>query len=419
MLKFKTYTKEHIIYNLCGIKFKFKFSPSFKFNNKEIKHILSQISNNKINYLYLDWDFGKYVFEEMLKEKYSNINLIEFSLFKVLNIKNRIDFWNLWEEDKILFKKNIEKTFKKKRISGFLVTQDWAPAFSDLIDIFKEINIPTICIIHEGVFQNENIYYNSTKPVSAKVLTWGEQTKNIFIKRGYPSKDIHCVGSIKLNSYKTFKPTISKEKFFQKLKLDSNKKTIMYCCQLCDFQWGNQQFALNKQMDVINDLIYIAKEDNYNLIIRNAPANPKLILPNEFIEKYINDNICFDGNDIDNSLKSTYLINSKDSIYYANLIIGMNTTMQLEASVLNKPSIVVKYFDFDDKWHRELGLPVCKDKFELKNCIRKFIKCKKSLIADDSIKEFYNNYGYYPDKTYNPIKNIEKILLTIPKEYKK
>ena len=407
-----TADKTHKVVTIFGIKFKLKRNHSVKFCRKEMENIISQIDKNKQNYLYLDWFSGKYIFDRMIEAKYQNINLIKFSLFNLFGFLNRFDLWGKWNSNNDYIQKKLTKYLKDKNIRALLVTLDWAHCFDSIINIFKNIGIPTYCIIHEGVFQDENIYYNSQKPISDKVLTWGELTKQIFEKRGYPTEKIFLVGSIKLNSYKYFKPKLSKNEFFEITGLDENKKTILYCCQLCDFQWGDQDHALKKQKEVIEDLGYIAKNNNYNLIIRNAPAHPSKILPVNFVKQYENIKYIFiDGVDIDNSMKSVYKTNPDDAIFYSDIIIGMNTTMQLEASVLNKPSIVAKYFDFYDKWHQELGLPVCRNKDELELNIKKYIEYKKSLIIPEAKEDFYKNYGYYPDMDFDPLKNIEKVLL--------
>lgn len=404
--------KRHKVVTIAGIKLKFRRNHTVKFNKIEMKNLLKQLDSNKQNYLYLDWHFGKYVFDEMLNANYQQINLIKFSLSNLFGFSTRFELWDWWEYNRTYIRKKLTKSLKNQNIKALLLTLDWAYKFNDIIDIFKKINIPAYCIIHEGVFQNEHIYYDSKKPISDKVLTWGELTKQIFMQRGYPEKEIYTVGSIKLNSYKHFKPKLTRSDFFTITNLDDTKKTILYCCQLCDAQWGNQNYALTKQREVISDLINIAELNNYNLIVRNAPADPSQILPPDFVKQYDKlQNVFIDGKDIDYSLKSFYKTKPDDSIFYSDIVIGMNTTMQLEASVANKPAVVVKYFDFIDKWHKELGLPLCINKNELERAINQYIGCNKNLIAENAKENFYKNYGYFPDMEFNPLKNIEIILL--------
>lgn len=401
--------KDHIIFNILGIKIKLHSRP--KYNKQYINNILKQIKSDKKNYLYLDWPFGKYIFDSMINTQYKNINLIKFSLFDILDCKNRFELWDLMDKDKTCIEKVIN-SLKYKKINGFLVTLDWNGHHQRVIKAFKRIGIPTLCIIHEAVFQDEKLYYDSKKPISDLVLTWGEMTKTIFQKRGFNSEKIKIVGSIKLSNCKNYKPSISKEDFFIKLNLDNRKKTILYCCQLCDFQWGDQLFALEKQRNLIKDLISIAQDQGYNLIVRNAPAHPELILPTQFINEYKNiKNVVFNGLDFDKSYKSTYLSKPEEDMFFSDIVLGMNTTMQLEATILNKPALIVKYFDFNAKWNKELGLPICNDINELKEAITKYIDVKKNLVNSDLYDTFCKNYGYSNDESFNPLKEIEKILL--------
>lgn len=180
--------KKHKIITIAGITFKIKWFFTVELNEEEMENLIGQIDKTKQNYLYLDWYFGKYVFDTMLEANYLHVNLIKFSLFDLFGFANRVVFWRKWKYSRVYIRKTLVNSLKNKNIKGLLVTSDWAAHFDELIDIFKEMNVPTYCIIHEGVFQNEDIYYDSQKPLSDKVLTWGELTKQIFVKRGYPEK---------------------------------------------------------------------------------------------------------------------------------------------------------------------------------------------------------------------------------------
>ncbi len=407
---------KHKIIEILNIKIKLKIN-SFEYNKKSLKNILSQIKKDKFNYLYLDWPFGSYVFDELLKSNNKNINYIKLSFFDIFQIENRFDLTKFFVRHKEECSNLINKYFKNKKIDGILVTMDWAPLHRNVVESFQKIGIPAICIIHEGVFQDRGKYYEGIVPKTDYTLVWGDILKSIFVERSYNIEKLTKIGSIKLNSYKYYAPKQNKSEFFKTLKLDPNKKTILYCCQLCDLQWGNQENALKKQREVIGDLVYIAKKYNYNLIIRNAPADPKKILPINIQQEFLKNNfVAIDGKEV--SVTSQYLTTPGDSIYYSDVIVGLNTTMQLEASVLNKPALIAKYFEFNPKWNKELGLPVCNNKSELENTINKYIDCRHNLIAENLKEDFCKNYGFYEDLDYNPIQNTEQFLQNISKRNK-
>lgn len=396
----------------------------FNINYKDLNYLINKdieinlnnlevnIDFNCNNYLYFDWPFGGYIFEEMLNNKNEKINLIKFSLFEIFGINNRDKLIEYFFKNKEYFIKKLFIYLKENnKIKALLITHDWLAFHQEIINLFKKLNIPVIAILHEGVFQNKNLYYESKKPICDKILVWGELHKSIFIERGYPESNIEIVGSIKLNKYKFYKPSIAKNEFMGKMNLDKNKKTILYCCQFCDMQWGDQDNCLQKQLEQINDIIKIAN-NKYNVIIRNSPANPNKVIPQQFFNLYNNkNNVIIDGIDINSVNKSTYKTKAEDNLYYSDLIIGMNTTMQLEASLLNKPSFIIKYFDFYPQWNIELGLPIANNYQELENLINQNINNNFSLINNDKKEKFYINYGYNEDINYSPIKNIYNKLL--------
>ena len=410
MKLFKTKkTSSHNIITIAGIKFKFK--RRLYLNKGYLRTLLNSIQPDKKNFLYLEYPFGNYVYDELAKYHFNNINIINFSLFKLFNVENRSKLTHLYLEQSKEIKKIIKKHFYNQPVNGLIVTLDWKNLQREVISHFKAINIPSVCIIHEGVFQDRDEFYLGEIPVSDITFVWGNLLRDIFLERGYSNERLKIIGSIKLNSYKYFRPKLSKNDFFKTLNLDPGKKTMLYCCQLCDMQWGDQDYALKMQENIIRSLAKIAEENDINLIIRNAPASPNLILKDEFAADIESSNLCaIDGKDINNQRRSVYTTEPGDCIYYSDIIIGLNTTMQLEASVLNKPAIVAALFDFDPKWHKELGLPICHDYNELKKCILENINKNCSLIDKDKKIDFYKDYGYSDDLNYNPLAMLEKEL---------
>ena len=384
------------------------------YQKEALERIYAKKDHTRRNFLYFDWHSGAYVFEDLLEARYKHINLIKFSLFDIFNQSYRWALVHSFNNDKERYISIIAEMILRLQPDGLLVTHDWLPFHVEIINIFKEYKIPVILILHEGVFQNVDKYYSATIPISDKALVWGELHKNIFIERGYPEEKIRVVGSIKLNKYKLFKPFLSRDDFFKTCGLDKDRKTIIYCCQLCDGQWGDQEYALSHQRGIIDDVIKIACRHNYNIIIRNTLASPNLVLPQSFLKTYETcKNVFIDGEDVDSIEKSIYKVNAEDSLYHCDLVIGLNTTMQLEASLLNKPAIVARYFDFDPKWQREIGLPTAENYTELEGSIVEYINCKHSLISPGKISEFCKNYGYSDDMEYSPLKNVEKELLDL------
>ena len=382
------------------------------YNEEYLLELKSKIKKDRKNFLFLYWPFGNYVYEELEKSS-KNINIIQLSLFKLFNVKDRIELGNLFTDFCLTYFKTLEKiineNFKNEYINGVLVTSDWQGTLRQIVSCFKYADIPVLCVVHEGVFQDRKQFYAGKKPIADYIYVWGELLKSVFIERGYDKNHIHVIGSIKLNNYKKFCPKITREEFFKKLKLDSNKKTILYCCQLCDIQWGEQGYALAQQENIIKSLIKIVEECNYNLIVRNGPAFPRTILSDSIVETIKSSNNCIVDGENANNTTTKYITEPGDSIYYSDIIVGMNTTMQLEASLLNKPAIVAGFFDFNTKWHDELGLPLCKNYNELKECILKHIN-SKSLIEKNRKPLMYKNYGYSEDKNYLPIRNLEEEL---------
>jgi len=370
------------------------------------------MTHNKINCWYLDWHSGMYVFDEMLEHLDNGIELRKFSILDFMNIgvneRHRLHQFVIEDLSKIFSKIKWSFLINRHRIDAFLVTHDWLPWQREFVKFLQTIGIPVILILHEGVFQNEDRYYEGNAPIADMALVWGELHKRIFQERGYRQDNIHVIGSIKLSGYKDFSPSIMRTEFFQLTNLAPYKNTITYCAQICDNQWGNQKYALKRQRKVISDLINIACTKDYNLVIRHSPSRPIKAIPPDFVAAHsLLPNVHFEGKDVGGV--SSYSISASDNIFYSDLIVGMNTTMQLEASLLNRPAIIARYFDFDPKWNTELGLPIASNFTELENLIATHLS-SKSLILTEKYEQFCCNYGFNSAPEFDPVKNIYDIL---------
>lgn len=399
-----------------------KFLRNIFDRKNDVDQIISKIcKNKKIKkksdiFLYFDWPFGSYIFDELLKEK-TNLQLDKFSLFEIFDVHDRRDLMVLYEQDLQTYCQTICNFIVEHYpdgIQGFLITHDWLPAHQVVVKIFQKLGVQTVLITHEGVFQNRNLFYDSKAPICDIALVWGRLHKEIFIERGYSSEKIFEVGSIKLNKMKNFSFNVDKDKFFSITNLHADKKTILYCCQLCDLQWGCQENALNHQKKQIEDIVMLCNENEYNCIIRNSPALPMRVLPDDFVSylsKY--DNVFIDGYDLDNTAKSQYKVSIEDSLFYSDLVIGMNTTVQLEAVLIHKPAIIMQYFDFDAVWGRVLGLPIAKSKKDLALLVQHLINVDRFNIDQDLREHFEISYGYSDNPDFSPIDNIYNILRSV------
>jgi hypothetical protein len=100
-------------------------------------------------------------------------------------------------------------------IKGFIFTFDWTPAIRIIVDVCKELDIPTILIPRKSVFFDPDKYYydiqwaQASIPAVYNICGLSEVQQKIFIGRGYLNEHFEIVGSPKLDRYKNYQPKIT------------------------------------------------------------------------------------------------------------------------------------------------------------------------------------------------------------------
>lgn len=345
----------------------------------------------------IPWFASNKFYKVLVKSK--DMQFIEFPLYAILNTQDRHYILKNWETKKEAIETKIKEL---SNVDGVICTLDWINPLKFIIQKFNELNIKTILIPHEGVAQNESLYYNNTKPICDTVLGWGNFHFRIFTQRGYPKENIKLIGTPKFDQYNQFKPSLFKKDFFNKLNLNSNNKTILFVCQYFDTQWGSQKFCLKKQQEAIRDFINYCNERNVNLIIRCPLGNPRNIMDVDFSLNIVkNKNCALDGYDAKNNI-AQYKVKAEDSIYYSNLVVSYNSTMILETCILNKPTGIIDNFEYYKMWNEKGECPLINPKN--KDAISNLLHKNYTTFSPKGIEFFKKEYGINDKKD-----SLEKI----------
>lgn len=329
--------------------------------NFDVKN-LYQTSKKKV-FFYLPWvklTGDKLI--NILKEQ-ASFEILPLRIIKEYQEKDRYTIVNLAKNFPQIYKQLITSHLKeiKKVSSSFIFTFDWFEPIRIISRKCDELGIKRFLILHESVFLNSKKYYldESTQentPLAEHVICWGDLQKNIFIQRGVEQNRLITLGAPKFDKYINYKPSISKDEFFNHFGLNKDKTTILYALQLMDIQI-DQEFALQKQRCAIDDLISYCLQNDIQLIVRGlAFSHNKLLLCNNQL-KFINDSslLYFDKRS---------KICAEDAMFYSDLVASVNSTMLLESLLLGKSALSTKYFEFEQIW-KNIDLPCATDKDEL------------------------------------------------------
>lgn len=340
--------------------------------------------NDKPIFLYMPWIFehGNSLISKIKNDAVYDV--IPFDLIKGMEPgEHRRDILRFALNNPVLYRKMIAKKLipLKGRISAFIFTFDWSPVMRIIVSVCKELDIRTILIPHESVFADRSKYYWCPKtqamlPSVDLVLAWGQLQKDIFIERGYPDEMIIKVGAPKFDAYKNYLPMLSRQQYCQLFGLDSKRKIVLFASQPLDSQFDVNK-ARDSQRKAVEDLFELCQKYTLQLIVRLPPSKDNILGEELTAKLTTSDDATIDDADC-------YFVNAEETIYHADIVTSVNSTMLFEAILADKPSFSIKYIDFDQIW-KKVGIP-------------------SALNIDDIEKQIFNiESGQYsiPEKGFN------------------
>lgn len=249
-----------------------------------------------------------------------------------------------------------------KQVKGFILTFDWSPVMRMIVEVCRDLDIPTILIPHESVFIDKEKYYwdltaHASVPQADIVLGWGYTQRDIFKKRGYPVEQrFEIVGAPKFDMYFDFEPHLTRKQFCKVFGLDSNLKFALFAAQPLDSQL-NQIIAREAQRNSLIDLHQKCLETGVQLLIRMPPSQEE-ILGEKLRQMFTEGGVTV----IDEA--QNYFVTPDEVLYHSDVVVSINSTMLFEGVLLGRPAISMKYMDFDQIWD-PIRFPIARNAGEL------------------------------------------------------
>ncbi len=330
-------------------KSNFDFPEEFDLYNE---NILETDSHHKV-YGYIPWiaGHGTKLVSQICRD--SDLEIKEIRLFLLNKQNSRKNIIKFSHEHPYEYKYFLTNRLIqiKDRLSGIICTFDWNSAMRLIVEVCQELGITTILIPHEGIFLNRQKYYYDTKsyasvPICDIALVWGHLQKEIFIERGYPEERIVVVGSPKLDTSTSYKAVLNRKQFCLLYGFNPEVPIILFACQYFDSQ-TDQKKALNKQKEIIKDLMEYCEDHQYQLLIRLPPSGYDILGKSLYAQlgkkpySAIDDSIC-------------YQTGPEESIFHSEFVLSINSTMLLEAYIMGRKSISTRYINIESIWDKNL-----------------------------------------------------------------
>ncbi|WP_081650976.1 hypothetical protein [Brevundimonas naejangsanensis] len=314
-------------------------------------NLASSLSKERPKFLYMPWipEHGDRLIESLSDPAYQ---LVRFDLIKDVDDNEvRRNVLHFARSKPHLYRKMVIRRLipLRNQISGFIFTFDWAPVMRLIVEACQQLGIPTILIPHESVFVNRDLYYvdpvsKASRPLCDVILGWGELQRTIFLERGYPAERFHAVGAPKFDRYFNYQPSLDRDAFHRIFGLNSAKKTILFASQPLDSQ-TDTALARQAQRAAIADLLEYARDRHAQLLVRLPPSK------DDIVGQELTRHILVSGlAAIDDA--ECYLVDAEEAVHHADVVTSMNSTMLFEAMLAGRPSLSMKYIEFQQVWEQ-------------------------------------------------------------------
>ncbi|WP_058307191.1 glycosyltransferase [Gracilibacillus massiliensis] len=226
--------------------------------------------------------------------------------------------------------------------------------------------IPTICMQH-GILGNEFGFLPKLATIDA---VYGQFEKDWYVANGAPPESIRIIGHPRFDQA-LVKSTITKNQFFNRLKLDKRKKTLLLIVR--GNRYAKKWQLLIKQIKNLLDI---------NIILRDFPNDKMHLLQKKF--PYI---------------QSTNKLTLYQVLPHVDAVVSYASTVVLEAMLVGKPVFVLQTtIPGYTGYYNQLDPFVQKDPTKLASLVHLyFINAKWRDIAEKKQKKFLS-YAY-PDKS--------------------
>ena len=316
------------------------------------------IKNSKGLFVFSDPGGAKPILSFININKLSNYKIISDRKYKFYSDFNiEVNYFNDLSIEKLLLEYKPDYVF-----TGTSYTSKIEVKF---LKYSKKIDIKTYSYIDHYTNYESRFNFKNKIYLPDNLILIDEKAKNIALKTKLSNvSNIHVCSNFYHEFLKNWKPKTERSKLIDDIYIDENKKIVVLAADPISNINGKKIYNYD-EYDVSDDLLYSLKnidQDKFILIIKTHP-NQNEQFKNYLIKKYNKKNMYFYTEN-----------NSIDLLYYLDIIVGMFSSILIEANIFSKKIIRHIPSDKIDDPIRHLNIgEVSKSKNELKKILTEIL----------------------------------------------
>jgi len=302
---------------------------------------------------------------------------------------------------------SISITFSKEKPKAVVLFHEAGPLALCFISACKKIGVRTIGV-QTGYIHKIHANYSHDRianledpygfPLPDKILLYGQYTKNLLTKKGYPPENLVVFGNPVFFSLEKIQKYLDKKSLFDKHQIDKNKKIILYTASGLQESY-EQNIEHNYDSQAWRYILeHFSNNEEFFLILKPHPnENPKTY--EKILKKF--------------NASNAKIIqeNLLELIHMSSVVISIMSTTIFDSICMGKPVVVLK---FGEAYSNPL------DDYPnvvLNTSLSKLSENITKILSDDNLKnELLTNSRKFIKESYNiPEESPESLLKQIIK----
>ncbi len=244
-------------------------------------------------------------------------------------------------------------------VNALLLTHDWPSPMRLAEQVAKAHGLKTMVLTHEGFFADKARYYVDKRsgrniPEADVTFVWGRLQRDIFLERGASAEAIRMVGSPLLHDLKNHVPSADRASFRAALGVGMRTPLITYVVQPLD-NIADTPRARALQIEAIGELAQVCAEEGWAFVVRMPPGQRESDLFALFHTTW-GERPPFPlvHGDVDPLFQDALT-----QILHSEIVVGYSSTMLVQASLLDRASIIYNPRLPPSFIEDKIGLPIC------------------------------------------------------------
>jgi len=334
--------KENVLYIDIDYTFKGDFDILLERINESKKWIPLEVL--------LDIDFSKNTSHKNFFKNYDK--LIMNKQFQNLFIINNISIWSQVEDifNMMIFQSylpfyllvldSLLTWFNKNKPKVVFLSYESGPLALILIAVCKNFGIKTIGIQHAFIYENNPMYSHNefaskvnpyAFPLPDYTLVFGEFTKNLLVKNGYPKEQIVVIGHPAFFHIEKIVQALENKSLLKKYKIPSNSKVILFATGKLQKNYPETGKYDHDEQIWRNLLDSYSNNKEFFLILKPHPLESNITVYEEILKEYDTDNAKIIQGDL------------FELIYLSSIVISVFSSTMLDSLCFGKPVIRVNF----------------------------------------------------------------------------